>query len=150
MILRILRDRRSAGVALLLVMAACARKPTQQFVTPSAAETPSGVVAVTVTGREGACDKGGDDCAIRSALEAVLFRGVPGTSASSPLLSDEASARKSKPGFFDDLLKGRDGRTYVTSATRIGKNTGDYTVLVQIDRLRTTLVREGLLRRFGY
>jgi hypothetical protein len=150
MISRILHNRFVATAALLVTITACARKSSQQFVTPSAADTPSGVVAVTVTQSDGKCDNGGDDCAIRSALEAVLFRGVPGSSASSPLISDEGAARKSKPAFFDALLKGGDGRSYITSATRIGRNKGDYTVLVQIDRLRTTLVREGLLRRFGY
>jgi hypothetical protein len=79
-------------------------------------------------------------------METLLFRGVPGSRQSQPMLPDETAARAAKKAFIDDLVKGEGGRRYVVSTAPA---TSGYTVVVNLDLLRDALVREGLARRFG-
>lgn len=82
-------------------------------------------------------------------METVLFRGVPGSGQPLPLVADERTARDAHGDFITALTSGDLGRQYVLRADA-GGDDRSYVVTLNIDRLRDALVREGVIRRFGY
>lgn len=145
---------RCAGLATALAFAlsACASVPTRVTVQPSAAAVPSGVLAmdVTVTNRGRDCRGEPDACAIRAALEHVLFRGVPGSVQPTAMIADERAARQRHATYLDGLVRKDSGRQFVVSTTPVPRAPDTFTIALHHSRLRDALVREGIIRRFGY
>ncbi len=144
--------RAGLASALVLLVSACAGVPTRVTVLPSAAAAPSGVLAmdVTVTSRGRDCRGEPDACAIRAALEHVLFRGVPGSVQPTAMIADERAARQRHATYLDGLVRKDDGRQFVVSTTPVPRAPDTFTIALHHSRLRDALVREGIIRRFGY
>jgi hypothetical protein len=134
----------------MVIAAGCTPQPVRTEVLPARADSPAGVLAVTVTETAGSCRGERDACAIGAALEQLLFRGVPGSTQPQPLIADERAARQQHAAFIDDLLKGAAGRKYVTQADRTSSNPPRHVVSVNVTLLRNALVQQGVIRRFGY
>lgn len=98
------------------------------------------------------------DDAETNALETLLFRGVPGTQYSSPLIEiDEVRAKESNPKYFNDLLKYARSKSFITSSVPVSEysrseyNTWTISVDVTINvvPLRKDLEAHGIIRKFG-
>ncbi len=109
--------------------------------------TPGGTLAIRVTLGDADCDRDDRECAEVSAIEALLFTGVPGTALPRPMVRNEREARERFADYFEGLLEeGQHGR-YVVRVVDGG--TDSYTVVVNHDALRRALEQEGVIRRFG-
>jgi hypothetical protein len=149
-------NRAGVWLAALVVASACASAPRGAMVEGAANAQPlEGTVAVrtTLTGKP--CDDA-ERCAQIEAVRAVLFLGVPNSPASKPLVSDESAAMKANRAYFDDLL-GKNGyaKFIVRSAggalaARDPGRSAAYTVVVNLQTLRTSLENAGVIRRFGF
>jgi hypothetical protein len=109
--------------------------------------TPTNQIVLVVAADRGVC-AADDMCAVRAVLEQLLFRGVPGSRQPSPIVADEKAARDAHQPYFAGLLKGDAGRRYVSDISR--RPDRSYVVAINADLLRDDLVKQGIIRRFGY
>ena len=63
-------------------------------------DAPGGTVAIGVTLGTTDCDRNDRVCAELSAIEALLFTGVPGTSLPRPMVNNERQAREQHAEYF--------------------------------------------------
>jgi hypothetical protein len=150
----------AAVVALLAAVAAfpgaCAKPRASPMTLPAAdVELETGTVAVntTVDARQCRDDSG---CAQSEALRMLLFTGVPGSRVPRPMVADESAARTKHGAFLNELFEKGGYRRYVVSTARgsappgTAGDTRTWTIVVNVDALRATLERQGIVRRFGY
>jgi hypothetical protein len=149
---RVLRRHTAPWLALVgagLIAAACGSRASYDSIEGAGGSmnAPRGTVAIGVTLRDDDCGRPERECAELSAIEALLFTGVPGTSFPRPLVTNERQAREQHSEYFERLFEqGEHGRYVVRVAER---GSDSFTVLVNHDALRRALVQEGVIRRFG-
>lgn len=99
------------------------------------------------------------DAAERHAVEQVLFRGLPGSQQTGPLVAiDEDAARRNNSRYFEILLDQGRYRTFILSSVpvsdygRAGRTQRNITMEVCINllALRSDLEAQGVIRKFGY
>lgn len=94
-----------------------------------------------------------------NALEALLFRGIPGTQYNSPLVEiDEVSAKEKNPEYFKNILNTARSKSFITSSIPVS----DYSwtkykvwtissdVTINVVALRKDLEQHGIVRKFGF
>jgi hypothetical protein len=131
-------------------LVACGSSPSYDQVegTGGAASAPGGTAAVNVTQRNpGSCGGTELECAERSAMEALLFTGVPGTSLPRPMVPNEKQARRQHSDYFDTLFEGGEYQRYVVRVVEGGE--AAYTVVLNHAALRRNLEQAGVIRKFG-
>ncbi|MDX1647068.1 MAG: hypothetical protein R3304_07980 [Longimicrobiales bacterium] len=110
-------------------------------------DAPRGTVAVRVTLGDKECDGPERECAEISAVEALLFTGVPGTSLPRAMVRNEGQARQAHADYFERLLEGGEHGRYVVRS--LGPEGDAFTIVVNQAALRRSLEDEGVIRRFG-
>jgi len=138
----------------VLALGACASTPRASTVSkPAPVNLDAGTVAVTATVRDRDC-KDDQHCAQSEAIRAILFIGVPGSRVPRAMIADERAALEKHKAYFTQLFDRREYTRYVVSVkpstSGAPKGSKSYQVTVNIDALRITLEREGIVRRFGY
>lgn len=100
------------------------------------------------------------DAAERYALETILFRGVPGSQYSSPLVGiniNEEQARQANPRYFKEFFENGRHKSFIVSSVPVS----DYSwtkyqawtisadITINVVSLRKDLEQHGVIRRFG-
>ena len=98
------------------------------------------------------------DAAERYALETILFRGVPGSQYSSPLVGiNEEQARQANPRYFKKFFENGRHKSFIVSSVPVS----DYSwtkyqawtisadITINVVSLRKDLEQHGVIRRFG-
>ncbi len=92
-----------------------------------------------------------------NAFKVLLFKGVPGSQYNIPMIKDEAKARQQYQSFFEQFFDGQGYKTFLM----ISKPTSKYDPLtnrsknlkadikINVQSLRKTLEKEGVIRKFG-
>ena len=106
-------------------------------------------IAVSVTRTNSNCDTRDEKrCAEVDAVRQLLFSGVPGTVIPRPMIPNETSSVAGHRRFFEELLEDGGHRRFIV---RSDAGSGSaWTVVVNHQLLRTSLEREGVIRRFGF
>lgn len=144
------------AVMTLFTLAACSGGQARTFVeaAPGVA-APERTVAVQVSE---AGDRRCRDsrCAEVQAIRRLLFTGVPGSAIPRAMVPNENEVVAAHPAFFKRLFD-RDGpRPYIVRVDNGGEGSvagmqgKTWIVIVNYDALRQALVREGVVRSFGY
>ena len=138
-----------------IALSSCARRPAL----PPTAEveylgpTEPGTTYLQARG----CASGGPAAAtqeaLRTAFETMLFRGIPGSEVSLPLVADEAAARQRFASYWQEFYSKGRYRTFLTSIMEVpGRQRGCTRLTLKINHaaLRQDLEQQGVIRRFGY
>jgi hypothetical protein len=137
----------------VLVLACSSQRGNEAMVTPSrVVATEEGTLAVSVITSDVNCNQE-QRCAAVEAVRTLLFVGVPGSAVRRALVTDETSARQKHAAFFRQLLEQGGHARYITGVTRSSgraDQTGEWTVVVNYEALRTALEKEGIIRKFGF
>lgn len=84
-----------------------------------------------------------------AAVYHLLFRGIPNSNQTTPLIStSEDAAEKQFPEYFKKLFNENRYKTFVTSSSKIGN--GSQRVVVNTKALRLDLEQNSIIRKFGY
>ena len=98
------------------------------------------------------------DAAERYALETILFRGVPGSQYSSPLIGvNEEQVRQSNPRYFKEFFENGRHKSFIMSSvpvldyswTKYKAWTISADITINVVSLRKDLEQHGVIRRFG-
>ena len=145
----------SMALCCSVALGGCARRPAL----PPTAEveylgrTEPGTTYLQARGCAGGGPAAATQEALRTAFETILFRGIPGSEVSTPLVADETAARQRFASYWQEFYgKGR-YRTFLTSiAVAPGHQRGCSLVTLKINHaaLRQELEQQGITRRFGY
>ena len=92
----------------------------------------------------------------REAFEAILFKGIPRSPYSSPLIANESESRSKHPEFYDDFFGDVSCKEFVTETTyntEAKKLKGAWKkeahFQVNMKRLRKHLESKGIIKKFG-
>lgn len=98
------------------------------------------------------------DTAEQGAVMSLLFRGIPGSQQSQPLVgTDEAAAIKAHQAFFDTFLKEKRYKSFITSSIPVsefgkdasGRKSISMDITINLKALRADLEQQGIIRKFG-
>lgn len=98
------------------------------------------------------------DAAERYALETILFRGVPGSQYSSPLVGiNEEQVRQANPRYFKEFFENGRHKSFIVSSvpvsdyswTKYKAWTISVDITINVVSLRKDLEQHGVIRRFG-
>lgn len=94
----------------------------------------------------------------QAAIMSLLFRGIPGSQQSQPLVgTDEKSSMATHKAYFDSLLDGKRYKSYITSSIPVsqfgkdasGRKSITLDVTINLKALRADLEQQGVIRKFG-
>ena len=93
----------------------------------------------------------------RNAFEAVLFRGVPGSEYTKPMVSNETESRNMHSDFYRTFFEERGYKTYLLSSKtstdfdlmKMRQKNLDAVIKINVDALRRGLEQAGVIRKFG-
>ncbi|MDJ1471464.1 hypothetical protein QNI19_27395 [Cytophagaceae bacterium DM2B3-1] len=120
-----------------------------------AGESEPGTVVLNVTsyGR----GKAALQKAEKMAFETILFRGVPGSSQTQPLVQNETQARQEHARYFEDLLTNEHYRSFLMQAEPIarashkaGQKRMSVKIKINIVALRQHMEQQGVIQKFGF
>lgn len=84
-----------------------------------------------------------------AAIYHLLFRGIPNSNQTTPLIStSEEATEKQFPEYFKKLFNENRYKTFVTSSSKNGN--GSQRVVVNTRALRLDLEQNSIIRKFGY
>lgn len=84
-----------------------------------------------------------------AAIYHLLFRGIPNSNQTTPLIStSEEATEKQFPEYFKKLFNENRYKTFVTSSSK--NSNGSQRVVVNTRALRLDLEQNSIIRRFGY
>lgn len=99
------------------------------------------------------------NAAEQNAIEQLLFRGVPGSQQTMPMVTiDESAAKKQYEHYFNELFDGGRHKSFILSSIPVSNFVKhdhakrDITIDVRINlpALRSDLESRGVIRKFGY
>lgn len=83
------------------------------------------------------------------AMYQLLFRGIPNSNQSAPLIStSEEDIKRDFPNYFDVFFKQNRFQTFITSS--IKNSNGIHKVTINVKALRLDLEKNSIIRKFGY
>lgn len=144
-------------LALLALLGSCAQHPT-----PSAASAEVRYLGPSEPGTthlqaQGCSAKPGAKAmkqqAVVNAFETVFFRGVPGSEVSTPLVANEAEARRQHAAYWQEFYDEGRYRTFLVAQAELGprlRQCAAFDLTINHVALRKDLEQHGVIRRFGY
>lgn len=140
----------------LVVVACSAPKNTFTSLVKNNPETEEGTIFLTVSAIGTTKEKAMENC-VQNAFETLLFRGVPESIQSRPMIENESQAKSANPAFFDCFKNETCYKKFVTyinfqgDGIKVDKGVGISTSLkINIRALRTYMEQNNVVRKFGF
>jgi len=90
-------------------------------------------------------------------FDVMLYRGLPETDVSTPLISDESEAKAVNPNYFQQFFDGFGYKKFIMSSVesspvtkKKGVHSATLDIKVNIKALRKDLENNGIIRKFGF
>ncbi len=143
-------------ISCFLFAACSAPKNTFTSLVKNNPDTEEGTIFLTVSAIGNTKEKAMENC-VQNAFETLLFRGVPESIQTRPMIENESQAKSNNPAFFDCFKNETCYKKFVTyinfqgDGIKVDKGVGISTSLkINIRALRTYLEQNNVVRKFGF